>query len=525
MNIEELQSVLLNIEQDREVNVILSRIVESLAKQPGIALARIWLKLEGDQCNICEVRDQCSDSAYCCHLVASMGRSIVDADLVWSRTDGSSRRFPINVRKIGKVAGTGESILVNGIQADHEWMADPEWAVAEKIDSMVAHPLICRGEILGVMGIFSRTTITQEDSQWLRLFADHAAVAISNAKAFELVEELKRKLEQENAYLRNTLQATDEFGDIIGESAALHKVIDQIDLVAPTDASVLITGESGTGKELIARAIHANSMRKDRPLVKVNCGAIPKELFESEFFGHVKGSFTGAVADRQGRFQLADGGTLFLDEVGEIPLSLQSKLLRVLQEGQFERVGEEKTSEVDVRIITATNRQLDGSPDFRQDLYFRLSVFPIHVPALRERKEDVPLLADHFVARSCQRLNIPRVQLKPGHIIQMQAYDWPGNIRELQNVVERAVISSRRSGRFALDLPGSVGNSSVSTPAIPQGRGYLTQEEMDEFERDNIRKLLETTNGKVSGKGGAAELLGVRPTTLYSRIKKMGLGD
>ncbi len=525
MDIEELQGVLLSIEQDREVDVILQRIVGALAEQPGVALARVWLKQPGDMCHRCNVREHCLDQKECLHLVASMGRSIAEEGKEWSRTDGRFSRFPINHRKIGMIASTGDPILLTNMQTEKHWVADLDWIRREKIKYFAGHPLICRGEILGVMAVFSREEVTEQDFSWLRIFAEHAAVAISNARAFELVEQLRARLEQENAYLRNEIQAADEFGEIIGESAALHKVMDQIELVAPTDASVLIEGESGTGKELVARAIHERSSRSERPLVKVNCGAIPKDLFESEFFGHVKGSFTGAVANRQGRFELADGGTLFLDEVGEIPLGLQSKLLRVLQEGQFERVGEEKTSTVDVRIIAATNRRLEGSQEFRQDLYFRLSVFPIHVPPLRDRREDVPLLAEHFIKRACQRLNIRPVPITPKHIIQMQSYEWPGNIRELQNMIERAVISSRRSGVFRLALDAPSDRTEASQPAQKEEdeTQFLTQEELDEFERENLKKVLKATNWRVSGEGGAADLMGVKPTTLYSRIKKMGL--
>ena len=279
--------------------------------------------------------------------------------------------------------------------------------------------------------------------------------AIANARAFEEIGRLKEQLELERDYLREELAGVQEFGDIIGQSPSLKNVLQQIDLVAATDASVLILGESGTGKELVAREIHRRSQRHERSMVKCNCASIPRELYESEFFGHAKGAFTGAISDRAGRFQLADGGTLFLDEVGEIPLDMQSKLLRVLQEGEFERVGEERTQRVDVRIVAATNRDLKQEIEakrFREDLYYRLNVFPIQIAPLRERKEDISVLAAHFVDLSARNLNRAPPRLTQGNILQLQRYDWPGNIRELQNVIERAVITSVK-GRLRFDLP------------------------------------------------------------------------
>ncbi|MCZ6680991.1 MAG: sigma 54-interacting transcriptional regulator [Candidatus Poribacteria bacterium] len=337
-------------------------------------------------------------------------------------------------------------------------------------------------------------------------------------------------LEQENAYLREEMQMELAFGEVIGRSPALRNVLQQIEMVAPTDASVLIQGESGTGKELVARAIHTHSQKRAKAMVKVNCGAIPRELFESEFFGHVKGAFTGALKDRAGRFELANGGTLFLDEVSEIPLDLQSKLLRVVQEGQFERVGDDRTRQVDVRIIAATNRDLKGEVTagrFREDLFYRLSVFPISVPPLRERMGDIPLLATHFIEVVSTRLNRPRTQLMPDQIEQLQRYDWPGNIRELQNVIERAVIVSRDGQlQFPLMSPNTFPDDALQPESgreISPGTGFVSDAEIQRRERANIARALEHANGKVFGPGGAAELLGIKPTTLMSRMKKMGL--
>jgi len=294
---------------------------------------------------------------------------------------------------------------------------------------------------------------------------------------------------------------------------------------------VLILGESGTGKELVAREIHKRSRRQNRPLVRVSCASIPRELYESEFFGHVKGAFTGALKDRAGRFEVADGGTLFLDEVGEIPLELQSKLLRVLQEQQYERVGDERTRQVDVRIIAATNRDLRKDVEagrFRQDLYYRLNVFPIEVVPLRGRKEDISLLTMHLLELATKKLKCAKPRLTQAEMMKLQSYDWPGNVRELQNVIERAVITSRGDA-LHFDLPGlAVAKDPHPQPtaAWPESQlDVVPEAEMQRRERENFLAALRRCNWKVHGPGGAAELLGVKPTTLESRIKKMGLKE
>lgn len=341
----------------------------------------------------------------------------------------------------------------------------------------------------------------------------------------------EKELELENDYLIDEIKAQQNTCNIVGSSPALVKVLQQIAVVAATEASVLILGESGTGKELVARDIHEHSARKDRSLVKVNCASIPKELFESEFFGHVRGAFTGAVKDRVGRFELADGGTLFLDEIGEIPLDLQAKLLRVLQEGTFERVGEERTRKVDIRLVAATNRDLLAEAKagrFRLDLYYRLSVFPIELPPLRERREDIPALTAHFLSQSAKRMLVPVPKLTRAHARELMAYDWPGNVRELQNVVERAVILSR-NGPLRFDLGNvlsrplpAVIRSEPASPAseVPNG---LTLADLKSRERELILATLQQTNGKIYGAEGAAAKLGLKPTTLASKIKKLGL--
>jgi DNA-binding NtrC family response regulator len=319
------------------------------------------------------------------------------------------------------------------------------------------------------------------------------------------------------------------FGEIIGQSRAWRQITKQTEMVAPTDATVLVLGETGTGKELIARELHRRSRRKDKPLVRVNCACIPKELYESEFFGHARGAFTSAVKDRVGRFEAAAGGTLFLDEIGEIPLELQSKLLRVLQEKCYERVGEERTRRADVRIVAATNRDLKkevAAGRFREDLYYRLNVFPIKVLPLRDRKDDIPLLASYFIETSVKELGCPRPRLTTAGIETLQAYDWPGNIRELRNVIERAAIFAQ-GGALDFDLPVSGSSGGVTFSGLEHGdeaeAAFLTDAEIRRRERENLFVVLQRTDWKIKGVDGAAELLGLKPTTLISRIEKMGL--
>jgi transcriptional regulator with GAF, ATPase, and Fis domain len=370
-------------------------------------------------------------------------------------------------------------------------------------------PIRDRGSVVGAVIVFRDITQRREADEKLR-----AALAE--------VEQLRKRLEQDNEYLQEEIRLQTDHRGIIGQSAAMQNTLRQIELVAPTEASVLITGESGTGKELIARAIHGASKRSHRPLIRVNCAAVPREMFESEFFGHAKGAFAGALRDRPSRFELADGGTLFLDEIGDIPLELQGKLLRVLQEGQFERVGEARTRRVDVRVIAATNRDLAVTvreKRFREDLYFRLNVFPIECVPLRERIDDIPPLAQHFLKAAANKLRIADPRLTEGDMRRLTQYSWPGNVRELQNVIEHAAILSR-NGRIRIDLPSggmraAGGRSETSV--------LLTEDERRDRDRANILAALEACSGKVFGPGGAAELLQVRPTTLASRIKTLGI--
>lgn len=343
--------------------------------------------------------------------------------------------------------------------------------------------------------------------------------------ALEQVDALKRRLEMENAYLIEEITADFNHHEIIGQSANVKYMVEQIELVGPTDANVLIMGESGTGKELIARAIHEVSQRKSRPLIRVNCAAIPVELFESEFFGHVKGAFSGAISDRLGRFELADGATIFLDEVGEIPLQLQGKLLRVLQEQQFERVGESATRDVNVRVIAATNKDLKKLVEqnkFREDLYFRLNVFPLYSPPLRERIDDLPLLVKHFVHKICLRLNQPQHKVSLAQMQHLENYAWPGNIRELENIIERQVILAKKDKLNFEFLEKEINTNKFPTnqPIKPDLMSAIQHKQLEKI---NLENALKHCRGKIYGDGGAAELLGLKPTTFASKLKKYGI--
>jgi transcriptional regulator with GAF, ATPase, and Fis domain len=512
VDLELLQSISLAVSQARTVESVLKLIVDGLVEKADFALARIWLMGPGDICATCPMGGECPSRVRCLHLAASAGRSQVDRT-EWTGIEGAFRRIPLGVRKIGQIGSTGNSFLIEDAVLKPELTAHPEWIRQEGIHGFAGHPLTFRDEILGVLGAFGRKPFLDEHFRWLRLFADQAAVSIANARAFEEIHALHEQVKQENDYLRS--EVNENFGGLLGQSPALKTILSQIELVASTEASVLILGESGTGKELIARALHDRGGRARRALVKVNCASIPRDLFESEFFGPAKGSFTGALRDRVGRFQLADGGTLFLDEVAEIPLESQSKLLRVLQEGEFERVGEDSTRQVSVRVIAATNRNLEQEVEagrFRRDLYFRLSVFPLKVPPLRDRLEDIPILAASFLAQAAKRMHCPIPVLTRNNVEDLTRYPWPGNIRELQNVVERALILAGR-GTLRFSLHESADPVSAGLKPTVSTRAQLL-----ELERTSIIEALQRSCGKIYGPGGAAEILGMRPTTLTSKI-------
>ncbi|HVM49842.1 MAG TPA: sigma 54-interacting transcriptional regulator [Candidatus Acidoferrum sp.] len=521
-----LRDSLLEVAQIRQVEELLKRVVHLLAERPHIALARIWLADQGDLCKSCHLLPKCPDHKSCLHLVASAGRRTLDGSPDWSRTDGDYQRIPLGVGKIGRVGATGQPVVVKDFAGDPAFLARYEWAARAGIRGLNAQPIQFKGALLGVLAVFTRTPTPAEGPAWLRIFADEIAGAIVNARAFEEIERLRTHLELENTYLQEEVREARSIGELIGRTSGMDHLLRQIEMVAPTDATVLILGESGTGKELVAREVHRRSRRSGRPLIRVNCASVPRELYESEFFGHVKGAFTGAIKDRAGRFEAADTGTLFLDEVAEIPFPLQSKFLRVLQEKQYERVGEERTRTVDVRIIAASNRNLKKEVDqgrFRQDLYYRLNVFPIEVPPLRERKQDIALLTRHFVEQASRRLHLPVPKVTDAHIRLLQSYDWPGNVRELQNAAERALILTQ-GGALRFDVPVTDFPPAPPTPGPEKDKALiLTEAELRHREQHNMLAALTRSGWKIHGQGGAAELLGLKPTTLVSRIKKLGL--
>ncbi len=521
------KQILLELAGQHLLSELLPMAVDRLAERSSIALVRIWLVLppKADECQGCHFRSECPDQSLCLHLVASAANSLTDSDRTWNEAESAFRRFPIGVRKVGRIASSGQPFEVESIERDAAWVADPAWIASEQITSFAGQPLIHRDKTLGVLGIFSRNRLDSSCREWLRMIANHLAVGIANARALEEIDALRHQLEQDNEYLRDEVQGNSNLGELIGSSPSLQAVGRQIELVAPTEANVLILGESGTGKELVAREIHRQSRRANRPLIKVNCAAIPRELYESEFFGHTKGSFTGAIRDRVGRFELANAGTLFLDEIGEIPLDLQAKLLRVLQEGELERIGEERTRRVDVRVVAATNRNLRAESDagrFRADLYYRLSVFPIELPTLRNRTEDIPLLAEHFLKRFARQLGRPQPKLTLANVQQLQSYSWPGNIRELQHVLERAMIFAA-DGKLRFELGNQVTDPKAAKRTSASADPILTDAQLREFEADNIRRAMQLTNGKIYGGDGAAALLAMKPTTLASRIRALDI--
>ncbi len=406
-----------------------------------------------------------------------------------------------------------------------------EMAVGEGIKSHCVIPLVNRGRALGTLTI-ARTTegsYTPEDVEFLSQAAGQIAIAVENALAYREIRELKEQLAKEKLYLEDEIRSEMNFATIIGKSPALRKVLQRVEVVAPTDSTVLIYGETGTGKELIARAINDLSPRRAKAFVKLNCAAIPTGLLESELFGHEKGAFTGAIAQRIGRFEVANGGTIFLDEIGEVPLELQTKLLRVLQEREFERLGSSRTLQTDARLIAATNRDLEAmvsEQKFRPDLYFRINVFPLHVPPLRERPDDIPLLVRHFTQQLARRMRKTIDTIPSATMDALCRYHWPGNIRELQNLIERAVILSA-GPKLSLDVADLKSGKSgpaeerAAPPNPASGRGLRAA--LDETERQQILKALTQCNWVVAGPRGAAALLGMKRSTLHLRMRKLGI--
>jgi formate hydrogenlyase transcriptional activator len=393
--------------------------------------------------------------------------------------------------------------------------------------SVCSVPLLAQGRAVGVltMGSMRENALTEEDIELLTQIAQQIALATDNAMAYREIEKLKNKLTEEKLYLEDEIRTDGNFEEIIGESPALRQILAQIQRVAPTDSTILIRGETGTGKELIARAIHNLSSRRSRTMVKVNCAAIPMGLLESELFGHERGAFTGAISQRIGRFELANQGSLFLDEVGDIPLELQPKLLRVLQEQQFERLGSTRTQQVDVRLIAATNCDLEkmvGDRQYRSDLYYRLNVFPVTIPPLRDRPEDIPLLVRFFAQRFARRMKKPIESIPAKTSAALARYHWPGNVRELENVIERAIILSRGP---ELEVPLGELKVTPEPASLPLARPQTVSGDstLQSVERDHILQVLEETKWLVAGPAGAAAKLGMKRTTLQAKMRKLGI--
>jgi len=437
----------------------------------------------------------------------------------------SEVRLPLEGSPAGEVFRTRQPLILERMEVSGFSSEGIRHHTSIGMRSGLWVPLIYRGEAIGALAVSSRreAAFTEHDAEMLVQIADHVAMAVNNALAFRQISELRERLSQEKRYLEEEINLENRFEDIVGESTGLRQVLKDIEIVAPTDATVLIQGETGTGKELLARAIHRLSPRRDRTFVKLNCAAIPAGLLESELFGHEKGAFTGAIARKLGRLELANEGTLFLDEIGEMPLDLQPKLLRALQEREFERLGGSRPIQVNVRLIAATNRDLGkmvAEKQFRADLYYRLKVFPIFSPPLRDRAEDIPVLVRHFVATHARRMGKNIEKIPEEAMEALQRWKWPGNIRELENLLERAVILTRGP---VLHVPLAVleeledEQEQASEPAEPESPSLRAAE------REHILRVLRASNGQIGGPDGAAARLGVKRTTLNSKLKRLGI--
>jgi formate hydrogenlyase transcriptional activator len=500
------------------------------------------------------------------HAISESVRQVMDCDIVTiSLLDSESGKFRIYALDFPQSKGfiqleqlfslskpdarafeTLKPVIVNQLNPAEFGPEVSEIVVAEGLKTLCIVPLVNRRRALGLLGLARKkeNSFGEDDAEFLTEVAGQVAIAVENALAYREISELKDKLAQEKLYLEEEIRSELNFEQIIGSSPALRHVLELVETVAPSDSTVLLLGETGTGKELVARAIHDHSRRKDGTFVKLNCAAIPTGLLESELFGHEKGAFTGAISQKIGRLQLADQGTLFLDEVGDIPIEIQPKLLRVLQEREFERLGSTQTKRVNVRLLAATNRDLDkmiAAREFRSDLYYRLNVFPIRIPPLRERKEDVPVLVRYFVQKFARQMQKEIETIPAAAMKSLTNWEWPGNIRELENFVERAVIFTRGK---SLEVPIAELRKSRADSSVPNGNGQQEEisrivretiseisrgakrsaaKEYDEKERQEIIRVLRETKGRVGGADGAAAHMAVNRTTLISRMKKLGI--
>ncbi|MFO0698716.1 MAG: sigma 54-interacting transcriptional regulator [Nitrospira sp.] len=502
-----LDRIALQMASSLDLHVVLTTITQGLVDDLDAAFARIWLLGPGDVCSSCYKASDCNNRNQCLHLKASAG--------LYSNLDGEYRRIPLGALKIGKIAQGSGPMQTNDVLGDDR-LPNKQWMCDNHLQSFAGYPLVFRGDVLGVIAMFGRRPLADDECERLATFAHQAAIAIKNAQLFTEVEQLTNRLQAENVYLREEIKLEHHFDEIIGESQAMKAVLRKVEQVAPTDSTVLLLGETGTGKELIARALHDLSPRRARSLVRVNCGAIPANLVESELFGHEKGSFTGALVKRIGRFELADGGTIFLDEIGELPLDAQVKLLRVLQEREFERIGSGRSTKVNIRVIAATNRDLPAAVkagSFRSDLLYRLNVFPIDLPPLRNRPSDIPRFVRAFADRFSKKFGKRLDQIPQATMDRLTRYAWPGNVRELENVIERAAILSR----------GPV--LQVDEVLFQSDRAIVpdTSSTLEEVERAHIFRILQEVDWVVEGKQGASTRLGLHPNTLRSRMQKLGI--
>jgi formate hydrogenlyase transcriptional activator len=507
-HLELLQRITARMTVHETLDEVLEAITRGLVQNADAALARIWLYTTPEACLRCrQLPGDVPAGTPSLHLCASAG--------IFAGDSGPHHCMPLGMYLGGRIAETREATLLDDLTRERRVRNVP-WIADHGLRAYAGYPLLFDGELEGVLGIFRQRPFDPDEFRVLGIFASQAAIAIKNASLLEEAGRNRERLSEENAYLEQEIQRERGSGEIVGKSPALLALLRKLEQVALADTTVLIQGETGTGKELLARYIHARSPRRSQPLIRVNCGAIAPGLVESELFGHERGAFTGAIQRRAGRFELARSGTLFLDEVGELPLEVQVKLLRALQEGEIERVGSGVPIRVDARVVAATNRDLEAdvrAGRFRADLFYRLSVFPVRVPPLRERPEDVPFLAEHFLAKFRRKLGRPAGRLTADSLHRLSRYAWPGNVRELQNVLERACVLARG------DVVEVVDPLRADAPA--QQRSALRS--LEEVEREHILRVLGSTHGIIQGPHGAAKILGLHPNTLRSRMERLGI--
>jgi formate hydrogenlyase transcriptional activator len=495
---------------DKERLQTLLQVTASLVTNPDVrdsfsAISELMRKIIAHDYISVAVYDEAALSASLYQLDSPLTKGLVGDDIAFSVEETSAESL---LKRETKIFTREELVRVESRFVSH--------VLDQGIQSLCCIPLVTRKGVLGTLNLGSKrdNAFVGQDFDFLNQVAAQVAIALDNIRAYREVAELKDQLAKEKLYLEDEVRSGFNFSEIVGESAALKHVLDQARTVAPTDATVLILGETGTGKELIARAIHRMSSRKDGRFIKLNCAAIPAGLLESELFGHEKGAFTGAVSQKVGRLELADQGTLFLDEVGDLPLELQPKLLRVLQDQEFERLGSTHTIRVNIRLIAATNRDLPeliAARSFRSDLFYRVSVFPIRMPALRERQEDIPQLVRYFAQKHARRMNKPIETIPTKTMRALASLGWPGNVRELENFIERCVILS----------DGSVLNAPLAELIVSEDS--QSEATLERLEREHIVRVLRETNGKIGGPRGAAARLGLKRTTLQSMMHRLGI--